>query len=239
MAFTWSMGESGGLLEECIQSVNWLFWWVWQIRKVILTNANQSYWYRWLLQVSLFFPFVSNFFFWIFSIGVKIVRALSTFGFYDEPSGHCELQFENVKVPISNVILEEGAGFRIAQARLGNQKYQIRKKKKSKQINEYKIGPGRIHHCMRLIGIAERVMEYMTSRALTRVAFGKTLAEVCQFNSIQFNSIQFNSIQTLFWLLFFFLCWKIARSNSTIHCFVPNRIRTSPFACFENCGWNR
>jgi acyl-CoA dehydrogenase len=87
--------------------------------------------------------------------GLTNVRALPVFGYQDR-EGHCELLFEDVRVPITNLLGEEGGGFAIAQARLG---------------------PGRIHHCMRCIGMAERALELMCRRVTTRVAFGKTLAE--------------------------------------------------------------
>lgn len=117
--------------------------------------------------------------------GVKVKRMLPTFGYFDPPAGHGEVHFENVRVPKENLIMDFGAGFAIAQGRLG---------------------PGRIHHCMRCIGAAERALELAIIRSGTRQAFGKLLAQLGG-NSERFAKARIDIDQAR--LLTHYAAWKI------------------------------
>ena len=138
--------------------------------------------------------------------GVKIVRMLKTFGAYDAPAGHGEVLYDNVRVPKKNIIKGFGAGFAIAQERLG---------------------PGRIHHCMRCIGAAERALELAIKRSASRVAFGKPLAKLGG-NSERFAKARIAIDQAR--LLTYYAAWKIDQVGvrncmteiSTIKVVAPN-----------------
>jgi len=144
--------------------------------------------------------------------GIKIIRPLTTLGYDDAPFGHAEVVLDNVRVPIENVLLGEGRGFEIAQGRLG---------------------PGRIHHCMRLIGGAQRSLELACKRSLTRSTFGRLLTK---HQSIREDISKSFSELEMARLLVYKTCWKmdtlgvadsvdlIAASKTTVPLLVQNII---------------
>ena len=124
--------------------------------------------------------------------GVEVQRMMHVFGYDDAPHGHAHIKFNNVKVPHENVILGEGRGFEIAQGRLG---------------------PGRIHHCMRSIGAAEVAFEMMCKRSLDRKAFGKELARLGgNFDVIADSRMEINQAR----LLTLYAAWKMDKYGNKI-----------------------